>query len=211
MRRYLSLLMTGAVLVLLFGSTFAAVKDDVEAGLPLNQVIEEALARGEAIDDIVRQAMRAAPKKKQAVLAAALQISPEDAPQLVEIAIANGISPQQATMMGVRASPDLATEILRVGIAADERNVSDILRAAIRAGVDPEKLTPLINEFVINNMKSLIDKDARNDGKRLLTAEEILSSLYDNDIEGGAIQQSDLPLLVLPPVNGGSDRLPSPN
>lgn len=211
MRKYLSVLMTGLILLVLVEPVVSAVKDDVAAGVPITQVIEEALARGESIDDIVREAMRAVPKKKRAVLAAALQISPVDAPQLVEIGIANGISPQEATMMGVQASPDLATEILRVGIAADERNVSDILRAAIRAGVDPEKLTPLINEFVINNVKSLIDKDARNDGKRLLTTEEILSSLYDNDIERGAIQQSDLPLLVLPPVNGGSDRLPSPN
>jgi len=211
MCKYLSVLVTGLVLLVFLGSAVSAVKEDVAAGVPIAQVIEEALARGETIDDIVRQAMRAAPEKKRAVLAAALQVSPADAPQLVEIGIANGIPPQQATMMGVRASPDQATEVLRVGVAADESNVSDILRSAIRAGVDPMQLTPLINEFVINNMKSLIDKDARSDGKRLLTAEEILSSLYDSDIDGGAVQQSDLPLLVLPPVNGGSDRLPSPN
>lgn len=211
MPRYFLLLVTCLLLFLCIGVASATVKEDIDAGMPVAKVIEAALARGESIEDAVRQAMHAAPKRKREVLAAALQISPADAPRLTEIAIANGISPEEATSMGVKAAPDQAVDVVRMGIAADERKVADILRAAIRAGADPAQLTPLINEFVTGNMESLVEKDANTDPKRLLTTEEILSSLYDDKNEKGAIEGSDLPLLVLPPVNAGSDRLPSPN
>jgi hypothetical protein len=190
----------------------ASVKDDVAAGIPMNEVIKANLARGASIVDTVRQAMRAAPKRKRSVLAAALQISPSEAPRLVELAIANGVPAEEATLMGLRSSKDHAAEVMRIGISADESKAADILRSAIRAGVDPAQVVPLIDEFVVENIQ--LQQDKKADGtpqQRPLTAEEILSSLSDNERETGAMQQSDLPLLVLPPVNGGSDRLASPN
>ncbi|MDH5544941.1 MAG: hypothetical protein OEZ43_05070 [Gammaproteobacteria bacterium] len=198
-----------ALLILILSTSLvvAGVSEDIAAGKSLEQVFVNNVNRGTKVEDVMRQAMRVLKSRKPQVLAAALMTQPSAAPSLVEIALANGLAPEEVMQMALRVAPKYADEILRMGISANEEAAPDLLKQAIRAGIAPNVITPLINEFVLKSMQGLDGLSEQDKRIRMLTAEEILSTQYDLPTD----MQRPVPVMDIPPRNGGSDRLASPN
>lgn len=93
----------GLVLGLAIASTsaLADVASDLEAGLPLSQVIANAELEGINIEDAVAQIIAADPSLADAAITAAITANPSAAAAIVAAATAAGVDATQATQVAI--------------------------------------------------------------------------------------------------------------
>ncbi len=93
----------GIVLGLAIASTnvLADVASDLEAGLPLEQVIANAELEGISIEDAVAQIIKADPSLAEAAITAAVTINPTAAQAIVNAAVDAGVDAGQAQQVAI--------------------------------------------------------------------------------------------------------------
>ncbi len=103
--KYIALLF--AVLFMFASVSYADIAADMDAGLPLEQVIENALDDGMAIEDIVAQMLNKSPDSAAAIIAAAIVVKPDSTATIAQVAINAGVDPAVVTQATAAPPPNV--------------------------------------------------------------------------------------------------------
>lgn len=170
----------------------ASVASDIRAGLSFKTAIVKGIRSGESVEQVIREALRVAPRQKAAVLAAAFSISPKLVDRVVRIAIGMGISAGDVVKLAVRVSPKSAKVAVAAAISAAPTKTSQILSGAVSGGASAEVIAPVIS---------------RKMSELAVGGSELPQVLRENPVFDEMVEADDAPVvpdsIVIPPSRGG--------
>ena len=97
MIKKLGILSLAIPLIFTFSIACADVSSDMEAEVPLEQVIQNALASGLTIEETVEQMLSVSPDSAVAIISAATLARPNSSTSIAQVAISAGIDPAVVT------------------------------------------------------------------------------------------------------------------
>jgi len=186
-------------LSLIANPVFASVGGDIRAGVPYKTAMVKALRGGQPIEQVVREAMLAAPRNKAAVLAAALSLSPRLIERVVKVAIGLGINAGDVVKLAVKVAPKSAEQVVAAALSVAPAKMSQILGAAIAAGAPADKMA----EVAVANMGDL----ATNGQLSAVLRNNPALDAVEPDLEADTITVPSN--IVIPPSRGGDAQVVS--
>ncbi|SDJ67010.1 hypothetical protein [Microbulbifer yueqingensis] len=94
----------------LSSAALADVKEYIQAGYTMDQVLDYAIERdGMKLDKAMMKALDEAPQQADAIIAAAVAIDPDRAQELIDMAAAAGVDPEQAFTAALVGGADPST------------------------------------------------------------------------------------------------------
>ncbi|MDH5300185.1 MAG: hypothetical protein OEW58_02340 [Gammaproteobacteria bacterium] len=186
------------VVLILFGwllgaPVHAGVAEDIRAGVSYKTAIAKGLRAGETIEQVLRQALFAAPKQKAAVLAAALNTAPKMADRIVRAAIGMGIHAGDMVKLAVRVLPKQSELIVAAAVDVAPAKLSQILKGAVAGGMSQASAV----EAAIKQMGNLAMEGPMTAALRNNKALDAVEPELEEDAVAMPV------MIVIPPSRGG--------